>query len=402
MTDAAPPARHLRVAEAVCWFGYGAIGLSGGLLGPTLPALRLHLHAGYAGLAFLFMAGNVGSALATLFGNRLLDVFGFKRLLAACGAGLGIACLSRAGVGSLAAWVALGAVAGFAASGIDIGGIRFVTLAAPATRRNAALNLLNVFYSAGAVAAPLLVSALATTGASVLWAYTIAGVALLATAATAAATVPGDRPVTVEADILKAWCWSMRQPVLVRLALVLGLYAGVETGFVGWVASYAQSRDHLAVAVAALFPLVFWAAMTAGRSLAAERARRWSEGTLLTLGALTTIAGGALALAARDPFAIAAGAALSGLGCAPIWPSLFALAAHAAPAHHSEAYGLLFPASSAGGLIAPWLAGELFTAAGPQAALAVPLAFAVLMSALLAYVLARDVAAAKRLVTQAP
>lgn len=358
--------------------------------GPALPALRIHLSAGYGALALLFAASSLGGTLATLTGNRLLDALGYRRVLAVSALVLGLTYLARADLGSLAAWVALGAIAGFAAVGVDIGGIRLVAAAAVPERRNAALNLLNVFYSAGSVAAPLIVGALAATGASVLWGYTFTGAILVATAAAARAAVPSTRPDTAEASALAAWRWALARPALVRLAAVIALYAGMEVAFAGWIASYAQARDHLTLAVAALFPLVFWAAMTVGRALSAERARHWSEGALLTLGTLLAGAGAGLALLTRNAVAIGFAAALCGTGCAPIWPSVFSLAAHRAPDRHSEAYGLLYAASSVGGFIAPWLAGELFALAGARAGLVVPLACVVLMGFLLTQVARTD------------
>ncbi len=189
MGGAAPPPVAARIA---CWLGYGAIGLSGSLLGPLLPALRHDLHAGYAALAVLFVAGSAGGGLGTLFGNRLVDRVGYRRMLVGSGLALGIVCLVRADVPSLLVWAALGAVAGFAANGIDIGGIRYIA-ATEGARRSAALNLLNVFFSAGSVAAPLAVSALAATGASILWAYTLCGVLVLATTVVSFLTVPPER-----------------------------------------------------------------------------------------------------------------------------------------------------------------------------------------------------------------
>jgi fucose permease len=376
-------------ARAACWLGYGVIGLAGGILGPVLPALRSDLHAGYGALAILFVVGSIGGGLGTLFGNRLLDRVGYRRLVVASGLALGLVCLARPVLPSLLVWAVLSAIASFSANGIDIGGIRYIAAAA-SEHRNAALSLLNVFYSAGSVAAPLVVSALAATGASVLWAYILCGVLVLAMAGVAQLSVPAERPTTAEADVLGAWRWALGRPVLVRLALAIALYAGLETGFSGWAASYAQERSHLSVAVAALFPLAFWGAMTIGRALASERARHWSERALLTLGSVTTVVGGALALAARGPLGIAAGIAITGLGCGPIWPSAFALAAHLWPDRHSEAYGLLYPAASVGVLAVPWLSGQLFAAAGARAALGVPIACAVLMGGLIAYVLVRD------------
>jgi FHS family Na+ dependent glucose MFS transporter 1 len=393
VTASAPAAgetRPLLAAEAVCWLAYGAIGLSGGLLGPALPALRHYLHAGYGELGLLFAASSVGGTVASLFGNRLLDGLGYRRLLTASAVVLGLASILRADLAFLPVWVILGAVGGFAAVGVDIGGIRYVAAAATSARRNAALNLLNVFYSVGSVASPLIVAALAATGASVLWAYTLTGFMLVLTALAARATVPQGRPEAGEVNALAAWRWALGRPAIVRLALVIALYAALEQAFGGWIASYAQSRDHLSLAAAAAFPLVFWAAMTVGRAVSAERARHWSEGTLLAVGALTVTVGAALAIFTRDPLAIGAAAALSGIGCGPIWPSVFSLAAHRAPDRHSEAYGLLYPAASVGVLVAPWLAGELFGALGPRAALAVPLACALLMSALLAHVARTD------------
>jgi len=393
MRDATRPGLPAWAAPATCWLGYAVIGLSGNILGPILPALRHDLHAGYGALALLFVAGNVGGSVATVFGNRLLDRVGYRRLLVAGALAGGLAALARADLPSLAVWAVLSLFGGFSLSSIDIGGIRFITAAVPPKGRNAALNLLNVFYSAGSLVAPVLVGILAAAGASVMWAYALSGLATLAMGALAFVAVPSERPHSEDADLLAAWRWALGRPVLVRIGVAIALYAGLEVGFVGWIASYAHSRDHLSLAASALFPLVFWAGMTVGRTLATERARHWTEGTLVSLGTATSIVGGLIALGGGGPIPIALGVALTGIGCGPIWPSLFAVAAHSAPGRTSEAYGLLFPASSAGGLVIPWLAGQLFALDGPRAALAVPIGGAIVMAGFVAYVLARDVRA---------
>lgn len=378
-----------RSPEATCWLGYAAIGVAFNLLGPILPALRHALHAGYGALAILFVAGGVGSALANLLGNRLLDGVGYRRLLVAAAGAYAIALVIMFRVHDLDVWATSSLFGGFAGSSIDIAGARYVAAHRP-EGRSGALNLLNVFYGAGGLAAPGVVATLAAVGAGVTWAYPIAAALLIALGASAAVTMRGGAPRSGEATALAGWRWALGQGPLVRLALIVALYVGAEVAFSGWVAAYAHARDHLPVARAALFPLLFFAAMTAGRSLASERARRWSERSLVGLGIALALAGGLVALAAPRPTLLAAGVALTGLGCGPVFPTVFALAARGAPSHQSEAYGLLFVAGGLGNLTMPWLAGQLFAAVGAWAALAVPVAATAVIGGLFAYASARD------------
>lgn len=386
---AEPGARPPWPRDVTCWLAYAAIGVAYNVLGPVLPALRPILHAGYGALAVLFVAPGMGSAAANVLGNRLLDRVGYRRLLVAAAVAYALVLLTMLGVHLLALWAGVSVVGGFAGAIIDIAGARYIA-GSRGEGRGGALNLLNVFYGVGGLVAPLAVGALAAIHGDVIWAYGLAAAIMLAVAAFAAAAMRQGRPTSGEATAIAGWRWAVGQPALVRLSLVIALYVGVEVAFAGWVAAYAHARDGLGVSGAAVFPLLFFAALTAGRSLAAERARRWSEASLVGLGMALALAGGLVSLAAPGPPALALGVVLAGIGCGPVFPTVFALAARRAPSHQSEAYGLLFVSSGVGNLTLPWLAGQLFARIGAWAALGLPVACTAAMAAIFAYASARD------------
>ncbi len=367
--------------EETAWFAYLTMGLGLSLVSPALPALRAYLDTSYAGLGLIFTAVAAGTGVSYLLAGALIDRTSYRVPIAGgalvLGAGLLVAVASR----SLAVWViAMGA--GAAASGaLDIASARLVSESAP-ERRNAALNLLNVFFGVGALAAPLLVALDLSAHWPVTWPFAFAALLLLSLAGFGWRRLGRRQAIVVHAARLgQNLRWALIQPWLRPLMLVVGLYIGTEVALAGWLASYAHSTAGVSLARAATLPFVFWAAVTGGRVVATERARRWREETLLAMGIAITVAGVSVCLWVPSLPGLVTGTVLAGVGSGPIFPAAFSLAARIRPERQSASFGVLYPAGAVGNLVMPTLAGLLFSLRGPGAAMAVPLAGALAMAA---------------------
>lgn len=353
---------------------YLLLGLAGNLIGPALPLLRTFLRQEYAGLALLFPAGAAGSVLSLVLGNRILDRVGYHRTLTAGAALYACALLSLGVTRLLSLWLVELFAAGFAASLIDMGCARFVTQAHP-DGRNRALNLLNVYYAVGSLVGPGAVSLIASNHlpiADLLLAVgTIAALLTAATARTFAHASAFDQSALTP-TLLDGWQWAARQRWLLKLCLAIALYVGAEVALAGWVSAYAHVTSGVPLGQAALFPLVFWAAMAAGRTLATERARHVSEESLLRFGLGVSLAGSLLLVVPGSVSLLVLGSILTGAGFGPLFPTLVSLAARRDPLHASESFAFLFPAGAAGNFLLPLLSGEFFARVSPVLAMAVP------------------------------
>jgi fucose permease len=165
------------------------------------------------------------------------------------------------------------------------------------------------------------------------------------------------------------------------------LYVGIEVGFAGWIATYAQSVRLGGSGAGAALTAVFWGAFTVGRLGGVAIATRVRSIALLVGSCvLTTLAAIALVVAHGRGAPVWGATVLLALGLSPQFASMLAFANEHLPLTGSATSWFL-GAAAIGGLTVPWLIGQLFSASGSGALPAVVLIGAV---ATLAWVLVLD------------
>ena len=244
------------------------------LLGPLLPVLAARWSLDDARAGYFFTAQFAGSMLGVALSGMLVTRFGFARAVAA-----GLAAMA-AGVGALgvAAWpAALLSVAGYGIGlGITIPATNLMVADAAPQRRAEALNILNLAWGIGAVAAPPVFAWFAARGRVDGFLFSLAAslvVAMLAQVAftpTLPTAVPAQAPSRPAAPVLR---W--RSPAFLVYAALFFVYVGTENALAGWIAAFAQRLD--AAAIAASTPAFFWAALLLGRAVAPLLLSRISE-----------------------------------------------------------------------------------------------------------------------------
>jgi MFS transporter, FHS family, glucose/mannose:H+ symporter len=347
--------------------GFLFVGVVNTMLGPLLPLLaaRWQLSDAQAGRLFVaqFMGGMVGSALSSVLIVRL----GFLPLLAG---GFAAMAAAAACVG-LGSWgVGLTAVA---ASGVALG------LTVPATnllvsylnpeRRAAALSVLNLTWGVGAMCSPLV--PLAARGGNLaaplvalagliaaLSAWVLLGSAghlreLYASHVGAAREESAGSPLGL---------WLNRDALLVGLFFFL--YSGTEAAAGGWVASYAERLGGAGQGAWALTPSLFYGGLIAGRAAATFVLLRLSERRFVLVGLALALAGLGIILTSGNVGGVSVGAALAGLGLAPVFPTLFALFAARFSAQSSKMAGGVFVLTSLGSSVIPWSVGLISSLTG--------------------------------------
>src|SRR3974390_3362806 len=269
-SDAPNPAAAKALTLAA-YISFVPIGIATVLLGPMLPTLSARWSLNYAQAGALFNAQYLASTLAVMLSGVLASRWGFRFaiktglvlvsvgvfLLLAGPKWLGILCNGAYGTGL----------------GLAVPAANLLVAAANPNRRSATLNLLNFFWSSGAVACPFLVAAAANSHHVPLFLAFVASFSLVVAIGIAAMPSRIVEPPSSQSTELKM-IPLIRQKVLplvgqklvlfLLLAALFFLYVGVENGFGGWAASYAKSLGNLAPAVALMTPPFFSVAVMLG------------------------------------------------------------------------------------------------------------------------------------------
>jgi fucose permease len=378
---------HLSIVDLHA--GFFLAGMATTLLGPLLPFLtrRWGIADAAAGSAFAlqFVASTTVSTMSAVvvvrYGARQTLSTGFVLIA------MGVATLSiMPWPWGLAAIVVYGC-----GLGLVLPTTNFLVAAANPGKESAAVSLVNVSWSAGAVTWPLLVTRLGTsTSAKVpllllsalmlalvarLWFAGGRGTPLVNPASSAAArsTVPLDEGRAQPAAVSVALVWIF--------AGLMFLYSGSEAAVGGWIAEYVHRLS--ADAPWTIAPTIFWGALSAGRLLTPVLLTIATERTLLVSGlGAASIATAALVAIPSVPVALSA-AAIAGAGLAPAFPINFAALSRDIAASRPSVVGPVYALTGVGSAMLPWMVG--FSSSFAQSlriAMIVPLAGCVALLAL--------------------
>jgi MFS transporter, FHS family, glucose/mannose:H+ symporter len=349
--------RKLILAGQVAFFPTGILQT---MLGPMLPILIVHwtMNDTQAGNLFLvqFLASLVGVQLAGV----LLARVGFRpaflsgMLLMAGGVAtlyLGSPALGMASVG------AYGLGLGLIVPADNLLIAEIASGSGPGSRAGA-VSLLNFFWGVGAVFCSLMVG---WTAIHKLLPFFLGSVGLLLTLLAlwmrhlpfpAAQTRADDSPVA-------SWRELAKSPTIWIFATIFFLYPGAETAVGGWIGSYVLRLGANGLEMAAMMPAFFWSALTIGRGLGTVFLRYVSERRVLQAGYAAGVAGIALMLLTSALAGVIAGALITGLSFATLYPITVA--------RLSERYGvaartigaLMFSLASIGPAVLPWMVGVI-------------------------------------------
>lgn len=332
--------------------GFPLSGMMTVLLGVLLPFLaRLyHLDDAQAGMFFAlqFLAATAASAAYGWTAGR----WPAARVVAVSYAWMaaGTACFLVGGL-----WAARTGVALYGLGlGWNIASVNLVAAQFSHGMAVRALNLLNMFWGAGAVAGPALAAwALQTRPLRVV--MMALSLTLLAAAAGSLRlwNAPGlgeSRRSEPPAAVRSGFPWAA--------FLFLFLYVGTENCISGWVPTLGNRLLGAAATLSALGQSAFWLAILLGRGLSAAWAVRRPHGWMLA-GLLLAAAGTGVLLRAQSAESFLLAAALAGLGLAPQFPTAVALYQQRTGAAAATWMGMLLAGGGLGGAVLPPLVGVL-------------------------------------------
>ena len=362
--------RHDGVAgPSIFWLAAGFLlaGLGTVMLGPILPSLlhdwRLRDQQGGLLLAAKFVGSFLGGVSVPrrlrlgVVGGMTFAFVGFGLFALSGGLMSGAVCLFIGGFG-------LGQI--IASTNIVVG------------RRHrehtgSALASLNFFWSLGAVACGLIAAVVLPRFGLRGPLLTFAGLFLLVGLGgllhpARGAMDPG------EASTMSAG--KLPPQILMRFALLLFLYGGLETCMTGWLTTYTLRFSDVQLMGGQSAIVLLWSALTAGRAISSAALRAVREVTLQRIGlGLSALLIAALVTTRHGPL-LSLYCVLLGLSLAPFFPTTFALLMKWRPTAREA--GFILAVSGLGAALFPWMMGFVSTRSGSlRIAMVVPMGLAV-------------------------
>jgi fucose permease len=333
--------------------------------------------------AVAYASGSLGGGLATeRLGRR--TVLGFAVSIH----GLGLVAL---GLGpSWAVFLLAALPSGLGAGAID-GGVNGLFLDRFRSGRGRAMNLLHLFFSIGALAAPLAVGVLVDGGVGWQGIFVATGLTAIPLAIlfgsvempagrriTAAPAAPMATDVVSPTDGVAAATDAIRPTgraaaargrlaaPLILLGLAIGCYVASEVGVSSWLVRFLEPAP-LTTATTALS--LFWAGLAVGRLVSAQLADRFDHLRFATVSS----AGIAIALVGAIfvpslPVSIAL-FAVTGFASGPVFPMIIAIGGERYPDRSAAVSGFLTGSAVAGSVIYPPVMGFLSVTVGLSVAM---------------------------------
>jgi MFS family permease len=351
--------------DAFTWTAFGALfafGYLNAVLGPSLPYIRSVEGISYVVAALHQVAFAVGGGTAGLLSTRDRIPFSRRTVVAV---GLGAAALAGLGIG-------YGNTAPVTIGGALLMGF-FATLAlirvwaaladAHGDRRAVAMTEGEVAVSLAGISTPLVIGALAGTGATWRFTFVIGAVTVaLAIVGLSRAEVP--RPTYRARETPGD---SRLRPTLVIVFAIVAL----EFGLSFWLASYLNTSVGLGRNTAVALVSVLYAANLVGRFFASRLSRTQNEERVLVGALVLVLVGLPFLLAATSAPVAVAGIVLAGAGIGALFPLTSAIHVRAAGGSADSALGQILFVAAPGQMAGPLIAGVVAQAASLRAGLLV-------------------------------
>jgi FHS family Na+ dependent glucose MFS transporter 1 len=343
------------------------LGLGAGIIGPTLPSLAEQTQTRVGQLGALFLAGAIGGTLGVVVGGRVLDRVRGNRVLGLAQGWSAVCMLLIPLLPSAWLLVAVLALKGVADGFINTGANTLLVW----THRDKSspfMNALHFFFGLGAFLAPFIVAQVVIIPNGYRWAYW--GVAVLSALVSVRLLSLNRHPQPLHAGHAVEIPARINYPLVLSAALFLFFYVGAEIAFGGWIYTYAFTLKLADAATAAYLTSGFWLTFTIGRLISIPLASRFTPQQMIgaaLVGCLAVVLA-ALILPANSTLVWVLALTL-GFCMAPVYPSGFTLAGRSLRLT-ARVSGIILLGDSFGGMILPWLVGQVLDVTGPAALIA--------------------------------
>ncbi len=354
------------INTAAYYVAFILLGLTVAAEGPTLLKLAEHTSSTLDQISSIFLFSSFGYLLGSFIGGRIYDRIPGHRFMAGVLVFLGviIALVPLAQSRSVLFTVVL--ILGFVKGALDVG-CNTLLLWVHNETVGPFMNGLHAFFGLGSFIAPLIVAQVIKTTGDIYWVFWFFAIV----------TLP-----------IAAWIWGLPSPVsravpahhenapfpilpVMIMVLCFVLYVGGEAGYGAWIYTYAFTLKFGTEVTAAYLTSAFWGSFTLGRLFGIWVSTRIRPMTILTLdfvGCLLSL--GLILFFQESALILWIGTALLGISQASIFPTFLTLAEERIHVTGTIA-GLFLVGAGAGGMILPWLIGQVFAKVGAGAMMGV-------------------------------
>ena len=342
----------------IIYISFISLGLPDALLGAAWPVMSTDIGVplSLAGMLSMIVAG--GTIVSSLTSERVIRRFG-TGFVTACSVTMTALALLGISLSSGIGWLCLFAVPlGLGAGAVDTALNNFVALHYQARH----MNWLHCFWGIGATAGPAIMSLFLTTQGGWKMGYGTIGAlqALLVVALFVSLPLwkKAASPILAEHANQESvkFAHTLRIPGVKPAMLCFFAYCALELTTGIWGSSYLVITKGIPAASAAQWISYFYLGITAGRFLSGFLSMRLHNTTMISIGLAIMGIGLVAILLPFHPILQQVGLALTGLGCAPIFPAML----HETPRRFGAAMsqrliGLQMASAYLGSTLAPLL-----------------------------------------------
>lgn len=347
----------------IIYLAFISLGLPDSLLGSAWPSIypELGVPVSYAG--FLSMIISLGTIVSSLQSDRLTRWLGAGKVTA-ISVGMTAAALLGFSVSSSYWMLCLWAIPyGLGAGSVDAALNNYVALHYESRH----MSWLHCMWGIGTTISPFVMGAALAGGMSWNSGYRYIAIFQFCLTAVLVLSLPlwKNRLQLTSSDSAEetapralSFAQVLALPGAKEVMLCFFCYCSLETTAGLWASSYLTLCKGVSAQTAAIFASLFYIGITAGRAASGFLTMKFNDTQMIRLGQ-GILAVGVLALLIPGPQALSlAGLILTGLGCAPIYPSII----HSTPDHfgaeNSQAViGIQMASAYVGNLVVPPLFG---------------------------------------------
>lgn len=343
--------------------GMFVFGVVMALVGAILPALAGRFPFDVAGIGTMFLVMNCAMLATSLLLGPAMDGFGIKppMVLGPLAVASALVLISRAG--SFSQLLPAAALLGLGGGAVNGAANTLVAdLNDDSKTKSAALNLLGVFFGAGALFLPFSIGALLSTVGVDRLLFTTA--LLCALAGTFPLLLRFPAPKQRQGAVWAGAAAFLRMPLVLAAAALLFFQSGVEFILGGYISAYLTGELSLTVATASWALAGYWASIIGARIVLSRALLRASPFRVLSVSAAAACLAAVLVAVTSSPIWAALTIAATGFALAGIYPTLLGIIGAVFPHRSGTVFGLLFTVALCGGIFLPWATGQAAQAAG--------------------------------------